>query len=659
MKRLIIVLILLGVLGGGGYYLYKQKISQLDTTSAWGIIPSDAIYVLEASDPVKAWHSFSQSTFWQFLKNHPYLNELTKDADYLDEIMNEHKTSLKFLGNRTFYMSAHMTAYNNYDYLFFVDLKNAGILNLANLPWKRLLGGDFNIRKATYNTNEIVQIIDLETRDILYLTQVKNYLVCSYTKDLLTKCIEKQNSTSFSNNPKFTEAYGRTSASGLAQFYIQYDFLDEYFGVYTKGNEETLQHISQAFQFTCLDMNLKDETALLEGYTSLPEVDSLYTTLVQQYGNASMEFATVLSSRTAYAQVIALNKFKAFYKDLLAVRSKNPESLEEYNEVKNRIEKVLGLSIEQDILTWIGNEIVLAQNKPSYLHKNEDDLVVAIKAYNVDYAKEKLSEIQKRIKRRTPAKFKKLSYKNNHIYYLDIKGFFGIFFGKAFDKLTKPYYTIIDDFIVFSNSPKTLVSTIEDYENGNVLANYPLFNKVRSALPEDCAFFTYLNGPNSYTALKPFVKASEQNNYAKNKAYFNFFKGIGISYTSQGKGFDNKIFLSFNQQEIIEEPEIINLDSLVNAYLEDYSKQLNELEDAEKFVLTEIEDGLFTKYYSGTDLVHYTAETKKGKFHGEFKEYYSTGAIRSEGKYRKGRKVGRWKYYNKEGDLTEKDWEGF
>ncbi|MDC0104680.1 hypothetical protein OAJ52_01730 [Bacteroidia bacterium] len=52
------------------------------------------------------------------------------------------------------------------------------------------------------------------------------------------------------------------------------------------------------------------------------------------------------------------------------------------------------------------------------------------------------------------------------------------------------------------------------------------------------------------------------------------------------------------------------------------------------------------------------AETKDGRFHGDFEEYYQNGNKRSEGNYRKGRKTGRWKYCNEESELPEKEWEG-
>lgn len=648
------------VLGTLGYFGYRYLLTDYETVDAVSLIPEDAIFILEAEEPIENWKKFSNSSFWQFLKTHPYLEEVTADADYLDTLISENSFLLKNVGNRNFYMSAHMTKRNDYDYLFLVDLKKASKLNLLSLNLEKYLKtDDYTISNSDYNSHNIVQLFDKESRDMLYLTQLKNYLVCSYTKKLVHNSIDQLDSNTISNDAKYKQVYNRVDDDGIARIYLQYAFVDEYMSIYTSGNEDALNQLSSTFSYTSLDMELADDEANMSGYTSIVDSTDSYVTLLQNYGNASLDFADVISSRAAYAQVIALNDFKDFYSDLLKLRSDDPESIKEYNEVKNKVEKLLGLNLEKDILAWIGNEIVLAQNNPSELHRNEDDLVVAVKAYNADFAREKLTLIQKQIKRRTPARFKKMSFKNYDIYYLDIKGFFNLFFGKAFKKLTKPYYTIVDDFILFSNSPKTLVSLIEDYENGNVLSKYELFNKASENIPRETALFTYINGVYSYKAFEKNVKASELANYKKNKPYFNYFKTIGISYTAVGEGFENKVYMHFNQDEVFEEPPPLAIDSLANELLEDYSEELKKLTDAEDFVLSNVEDGLYTKYYKGTEIAHLKAETKNEKFHGDFKEYYPNGKIRSEGKYRKGRKTGRWKYYDKEGNLSEKEWEGF
>ena len=642
----------------GGYFIYTLKFKTVETTEAINLIPANAIYFLEAEKPIDNWQDFSSSSFWRFLKKHPYLEEITEDANYLDTLIADNKF-LKYFGDRSFFTSAHLTKKNDYDFLFLVDLKKASKFELTDVVIEKILGNEGYIRtKTDFEGYTIVKLYDKEAKDNLYLCQVKNFLVCSYTYGLVKNSILQESDNQLAKNAKYQEVYNRTSNSGIARLYLQYDLLDDYMKIYTTGNEALMKDLSTSFSFTGLDMVLDENEALLEGYTSLPDSVEIYTRLLQEYGNAEYGFQNIISSRTAYAQVIALNKFKTFYTKVLELRGNDPEALKKYKNLKNKVEKILGLSLEKDILAWIGNEIVLAQNLPSKLHRKEDDLVVAIKAYNVDFAKEKLIGIQRTIKRRTPTKFKKMSYKNYDIYYLDINGLFGGFFGKAFDKLTKPYYTIIDEYIVFSNSPKTLVSLVEDYENGNVLANYEGFKRVADNIGEEAALFTYINGKMAYDVLERNIKPNEKNNYAKNKDYFNFFRSVGISYTSKGEGFENKIYMHFTNDEDLEPIPEIEVDSLASEYLEDYTKELEKLSEAETFVLTEVNDGRFVKYFKGTEIVHIEAETKNGKLHGDFLEYYKSGTVRSDGKYRKGRKTGRWKYYAEVGTLEEKDWEG-
>ena len=48
-----------------------------------------------------------------------------------------------------------------------------------------------------------------------------------------------------------------------------------------------------------------------------------------------------------------------------------------------------------------------------------------------------------------------------------MKGFFRLFFGGLFDKFEKPYYTYVDDYVVFSNKASSLLSFVEDYDQKN------------------------------------------------------------------------------------------------------------------------------------------------------------------------------------------------
>jgi antitoxin component YwqK of YwqJK toxin-antitoxin module len=657
MKKIYIILLAL-VVFTGGYFVFDFSRNNTETVEALSLIPRDAIYIVQADDPISNWRNFSQSPFWVFLKDHPGLAEITGDANYLDTLIDDNNRLFKQFGKREFYMSAHLTRPNDYDFLFLVDLQKASKIDL--LPTILKLSTDkeaFILKEKQYKDYVIIDLYDKSYKDHLYLAQVKNFLICTYSEQLMQDAIDQHLNEDYVVSLKFTEVQNRVDDEGLARLYINYEYLDNYIKLYTSVNASSLEALSSSFSYTGLDMKMDDEELNLQGFTSLPDSVDQYSKLLQKYGNAEFEFDQVISARTAYLQAIGINKFKEFYHEVIKLRSTDPESVAEYNSMKQKVEKVLGLSLEKDILAWIGNEIVIAQNNPSSIHRNEDDLLVAIKAYNVDFAKEKLLLIQKAIKRRTPARFKKMKYKTNDIYYLDIKGFFGLFFGKAFEKLTKPYYTIVGDYILFTTSPKTLVSAVEDYANGYVLAKTETAIKVKENLPDESVLFTYINGPLAYPVLGSKMKPAERADYRNNKPYITYFKGIGLSYTAQGDGFNNNLYFSFQEDE----EELLptsNAGELAQEYLEDYSVTLRNLSEAETFVLKEVNDGKFVKYFKGTEIIQLQTETRNGLLHGEFLEFYIDGTIRSEGKYRKGRKVGRWKYYTISGELSEKTWEG-
>ena len=658
MKKLFLSIIGLGVLAVG-YITYSFLSEQIDTANPLQLIPPNAIYILEAEDPIENWKSFSQSTFWTFLKKHPSLAEINEEADYLDTLLNNNRHTFKLLKNRHFYMSAHMKGASDYDFLFLIDLDQASKLNLVSKTIHSLTSDeDYTIRENDYKGYTITDLKDKTDRDHFYLTQVKNYLVCSYTRKLVTTSIDQIEQEDFAMPTSYTQVADELDTDGLARIYLNYSYLDNYLKLYLTDNSSSTKALSRSFSYTGLDLILDKDHATLSGYTSLPDSVELYTKLLQKYGNTRFRFDEVISARTAYLLALGIDDFDEFYQDIVALREKE-ESAAAYNSIKNKVEKVLGLNLEKDVLAWIGDEIILAQNRPSKLHRNEEDFIVAIKADDIDFAKEKLLLLQKKIKRRTPARFRKLQYKTYPIYYLDIKGFFHVFFGKAFGKLTKPYYTIIDDYVIFSNSPRTLVSTIEDYEDGLVLAKSTEYKAAVDELPSSNTLLVYASGPRAYDALKQNIKESEVADYKKSKPYLTFFKTLALSYTASGTGFENEMYVHFVEDaELVGELPPDRSEKLSSEYLEDYAAKLQSMSDAEVFVLQQINNGKFETYYTGNQQVKILAETKNGRFHGDFIEYYINGNKRSEGTYRKGRKIGRWNYYDDQGTRTEKKWEG-
>src|SRR6185503_17405757 len=126
-----------------------------------------------------------------------------------------------------------------------------------------------------------------------------------------------------------------------------------------------------------------------------------------------------------------------------------------YKENLHQVESYLKISVQENLINWIGDEVALLELQSSG-QGQDNEVAMVLKAANIEKAKKDLAYIENMVRRRTPVKFKTVDYKGYGIHFLGMKGVFKILLGKFFARYDKPYYTIINNFIIFSNHPQTL-----------------------------------------------------------------------------------------------------------------------------------------------------------------------------------------------------------
>lgn len=73
MRRAFIVLLLLAILGAIGWWLFSWRAVEAPVADPWGIIPADAVAVMEVPAPLAAWDRFTgTSQFWGDLEGTPF-----------------------------------------------------------------------------------------------------------------------------------------------------------------------------------------------------------------------------------------------------------------------------------------------------------------------------------------------------------------------------------------------------------------------------------------------------------------------------------------------------------------------------------------------------------------------------------------------------------
>lgn len=602
---------------------------------------------METDKPIANWKTFSDNEVWKAIKTHPSFLDLTVEADYLDTLLSNNPTLFKWFDNRSLIISAHATKQNDYDFLFVVGLSNKAKPGVVLPAIEQILkASGYQTKKASHNATSYITGTDASGEQI-HFCQIDNQLICSYSHKILISSINTVDGQSIVDSKDFQTVYKKVNQKGLCRLYVPYGQADELMQCYFSDGISDIKAIGDLLGFSALDFEAESGYWTLDGYTNIDSSKSSVLSAVLASGESENTVGSVLSNRAAWYLSLNYSSFSKFQSNMIELIKDEPEYVS-YQKRQKQIETLLGISVDKDLLSWVGSEVTVGQLRKNLAYDASDNAVFLIKANDIEVAEDRLSFVSKQVKKRTPALFKQIDYRSYQIQYLEIKGFFKMFFGEKFNKITKPYYTTINDYVVFSNSPYTLIGLIEDYENQRSLSTTEYYQNYASQSKESSVSL-FVSPSNLYPVLMPMLDATSRQSMKSSKSYFESFESLGLNLIASGDLFKTHVFLLKAQNEIIVEQ--VNEDEFTKLYkLYASERDINSAQ----FVLEWIEDGLYKRQFPGSDKLQIEAETSKGVLDGRYTEYHTNGEKKTTGKYNMGRKKGTWKSYDEAGELVEK-----
>lgn len=652
-----ILLILLGVLVAYmGYLLYVFVLSPSNNLQPLYLIPRDAVFVLQSDQPVDNWKEVRESDAWKHLNKNDYFAEITEGIQKMDTVFNNRKNLFDLFGDRSLYISIHMISKEEYGILYTVDLKRIAKLKMLRTYLNTLLNDNFVLSKRMYRDQEILEVLSKETGNTLYLSFVKNQMIASYTHTLVEASLDQYESPELGRDLNFLKVKGEVGSSDKIHLYIQYDYLDRYSLSFASKPPPAVQHLKENYLFSGFQFDLSDPyTISAKGYTNIAENNLTYLKALQKSGTAERTIASVAPKRTAVYLSYGFTDFETFYENFQELKQADPALFKSYDEGVKDVEKLLKIDIEKHFASWIGNEIGILQIQ-SRIERGKNDLALVIKTDSVELAQKNLNFVLGQIKKRTPVKFKTINYRDHRIHFLSIKGFFKLFLGKLFEDFDKPYYTIIDDYVVFSNEPNTLKGIIDAYVEIETLDTSEDYQKFITYFDEESSVFAYVNTPVLYENLYVLANEETKEQMLRNKDYIICFPQLGFELLPNENLFETVLVINYQDAEEVKKKMQFRQNAIV--YKDQTPANAGaDLTDA-VFKLSPIYPSDLNarsfqkKYASGK--TRFKVYLKDGKKHGRYESFYPNGQTKLKGRFRKDQQVGLWKFYNDKGELLRK-----
>lgn len=655
MRKAIKWIFVLGVIGVAGWIGWKWYNAQSISVDAFNLVPSDAIYCIATSRPIDSWKEVSNSLAWSHLQKNPYFAELTASANSLDSLIRDNDLLINLVGSRALIVSAHMTGAKQYDFLFLVDLKEAAGIKFLQDYLTGFSASGLSVRKEKYGDNDLIALYDPTDKKTLYLSLPGTNLVASYSRQIITRSLDAFKDDNAIAKETFTKAGDDLTNSGILQLYVNYTMLPKFMGCYSSGTNEYVNAISSALQTTGLTLTLEDELIKATGHTYVNDSVESYLKTLSISGKGPTDIMQIAPQRTAFYLGFGFSSFREFFDNFEKNLQQDVTEYKNYRESLRQVENYLKISLQENFVNWVGDEVALFELQSSGKGL-DNETAIALKADNIEKAKKDLAYIEKMIRKKTPVKFKAVDHRGYMINYLSMKGLFKVLLGKFFARYDKPYYTIINNIVLFSNHPQTLQSIIDDYLDKKTLNKSEDFRKFRKEFDDEGSVFVYINTPVLFSTLKKLASASTRSSMETNKEYIVCFRHVGFQLVPEKGRFATMLAEQFVAPDPPAPGPTEIRAGIDSTFQTDTPVEPVENEDLMTLPYIYVQNLNAPSHlgYFADSTIHFRVELKNGFKDGAFTEYHPNGEIKMSGRFRSNKRDGTWRLYDTNGELILK-----
>ncbi len=626
----LIIVLLIGILLAFIGWILKGN---TDKRTVLSVIPEDAIFILEIDNFGSAVKEIKQNKIWSYLKEYADYASINNYTHIIDSITEEYPLLLKLLKNRGIGISSHIINGNEYDFLY--------VLNIGNLS--KLGGADKVIRKMIDSEDVSISLDSIEgvkvwkvrsglDNKIARIAIIDNLGLFSFSEEIITQAIKYRNSAGWD--------YKVDKKDDIISFYFNYNQLNAFAECFFQEIPDLLEPFANSLNLTKVDAEIYDDFYSFTGVTEVKDSIASYVSALTNIDAGKIICDKIAPSTTAAYLSCSFSSVNNLLEGVLK-HYNSTDSIAAISLEKNisSLEKLFKLNINKDILDWVGEEIAIVKLQPQNNIK-ENDILLIVHSKNIDLARKGIEKIERNVIEDF-AKVRNIDYNGFDIKYLNIKGFLKPFFGKGFNSIDKPYYTVIDEYVLFSNSHYYLSKAIDDFLKGQSLLTDKNYKEFKSNFNKKSNFSLFINTPKLYSHLDYFSRDEMRDNLRKNKKSIMSFSELGMQLVADNNAF-NTFIAGRHDPDAAFNAEIESLDlsadDMENLYFEQILfkviSPLDTIINAGKYEIVNISTGLKS-----------VGKIRNGRVDGIWRTYYNSGRVESVVNYKEGKIRGNAFFY--------------
>ena len=420
MRRLGLLLIILGIIGLGSVWMYRMFMRPPQHKALWQNIPASAAVWFYTPSFARTWKNFRSHPLWEVWQKSPHLSESFAQARAWDSLLRQYPTLFEWLGDRGVLVSLHPIG------------RKWEALYLLEAPFLAKVGdwrGEMASLAQRFGWE--VQLVERDGYTLWklpegYLAPAGEMLLFSEEPALIVQVLKGQ---ALLASPWDWSPSAWEGRQPILYIGWQGERLAELFGLPALEALRTLTWGEGR-------LHLTDEGLSLKGYVQTD--NPLWQSLSLLQHNPP----DILPTDASLVAALTLKEPLHYYRTLLLPR---------YQKEIETAEKWLGLSFEESFIQHLSGDVILsAIPQPILLLRLRDAPAFS----------QNLNTFHRRLRSRTPLRNQPVAYRGYLIHHLEVKGLFRWLLGKYFANWDAPYLVQVGDWVVIARQPEPLQAFI-------------------------------------------------------------------------------------------------------------------------------------------------------------------------------------------------------
>ncbi|MDQ8052367.1 MAG: hypothetical protein REI78_05055 [Pedobacter sp.] len=345
-----------------------------------------------------------------------------------------------------------------------------------------------------------------------------NLLIISNAAQHVDNALNKQQKDiAFAN---YIQQQGRFNKNTLANLYLDFDHLPSLLKQILNSNlTGELSILNKQQAFASLSYNFSKEKILLNGTTTIGQAntyEALYTDMPAQQQTIVQLLPEKTANYTSYT-LLDYNSWKKKFTSWLAAKKEDQRIAEHLSNLNQKyrlnLQQIFSSYFKDQLITF---ELNTGEKFGAICLKNGEKVNQLLLDLSADYA--------------TDVKI----FKEPYIPYA--------FFGEPFKKFERPFYTIIDNYLVMSNYASSIEVFLNSYNNNRLLTNTQSYINFSDQLPSAATICYYVDLKNSVDIFGKNLKMPYYRQYLS-KNGFRSYSAFAYQLTADKGKFQSNVLL--------------------------------------------------------------------------------------------------------------------